>query len=66
MAKRENSVISSVISRVSYDEDTQSMTIYFKSGRSYTIDNASPDIYDGLVEASSPGRYFNDVIKGNY
>ena len=66
MATRENNLVSSVINRVSYDEDSQSMTINFRSGRSYTIDNVPVDIYDGMVEAASPGRYFNDVIKGNY
>jgi hypothetical protein len=57
---------SEVIDTANYNKQTQSLNITFVSGRDYTFSDVPPDIFLGLVQASSPGRYFNDHIKGKY
>lgn len=48
------------------DNDLGTMEIQFKSGKTYTFENVPQDVYQGLVEAPSPGGYYNEVIKGQY
>jgi hypothetical protein len=40
--------------------------ITFNSGRTYTLRGVPERLYYGLLAASSPGRYFNDHLKGRY
>ncbi len=57
---------SSAIASAGYDEETRQLEIEFTSGRSYTFDNVPKDVFDGLVNADSPGRFFASNIKGVY
>lgn len=57
---------SSMLRGCSYDPDKKILDITFVSGRTYTHDNVPEDVYDGLVSAPSPGRYYNEMIKGQY
>jgi hypothetical protein len=54
------------ISDVEYDEETQSLEITFRNGRSYTLTGVPPDMYDGLITADSPGSYYNTYLRGRY
>jgi len=38
----------------------------FNGGRTYTLRGVPERLYLGLLAASSPGRYFNDYLKGRY
>jgi hypothetical protein len=58
------SVNSSAIRAVGYDGYT--LTIEFNSGRSYTLRGVPEYRYYGLLNASSPGWYFNTYLKGRY
>lgn len=49
-----------------YDEDTQTLTITFLSGRSYRYLDVPPGVVEGLASAGSPGRYFNAAIKDQF
>ncbi|HEX8838164.1 MAG TPA: KTSC domain-containing protein [Candidatus Acidoferrum sp.] len=57
---------SEVIDEVRYDQYKQSLDVTFTSGKTYTFSGVPPDIFLGLVHASSPGRYFNEKLKGKY
>lgn len=57
---------SSMIEAAGYDPDTRTLEIEFTGGRSYTFPNVPPDVYESLLGAESPGRYFNQQIKGVY
>jgi KTSC domain len=57
---------SSAISSAAYDDETQVLTVTFTSGRSYDHPGVPFDIYEGLAESPSPGRYWNTEIKGIY
>lgn len=57
---------STSIDRVGYDSDTQELEVRFVNGQSYTLTGVPPDIANGLITADSPGRYFNQHLKGQY
>ena len=58
------SLNSSCLSWVDYDSGTMHLT--FSSGRSYTLHGVPVHHYHGLLNASSPGWYFNTCLKGCY
>lgn len=57
---------SSNLSACRYDPETQVLQIRFRSGRSYDYKDVPQTVAEGLESASSPGRYFNAAIKGQY
>jgi hypothetical protein len=58
-------VSSSFIEGLDYDESSQTLTVYFKSGGSYDY-TVPKDVYTAFLAAPSKGRYFRTVIKGTY
>jgi hypothetical protein len=58
------SLNSSCIIWAEYEAGT--LYLKFNSGRTYTLSNVPESLYIGLLSASSPGRYFNDYLKGRY
>lgn len=60
-------VSSSDLAAVGYDEDTATLRIEFLKGGTYEYHGVPKDIYDGLINASSKGKYFDQFIKkGGY
>lgn len=57
---------SSMIERICYDEDDRSLSIWFRGSGRYIYYDVPDSLYEGLKAAPSPGRYFNDCIKGRY
>lgn len=57
---------SSAISRARYDSLTARLHITFHSGRTYTFYRVPPAIYEGLLNASSAGRYYHTYIRGRF
>jgi hypothetical protein len=57
---------SSAISHCAYDPDDGALEVTFVNGDTYTHAQVPPDVAQGLVEATSPGRYWNSAIKGQY
>lgn len=57
---------SSSILDAEYDNETQTLTIQFASGRRYTFTGVPPSVYEGLIDAASAGQYFHQNIKGQY
>ncbi len=58
------SVTSTNISSVGYDGST--MHILFNSGGLYAYHDVPSSVYNGLMGASSKGKYFHAYIKGRY
>jgi hypothetical protein len=57
-------VRSSVIRAVGYDGST--LTVEFRSGRTYDHPHVPYPVYAGLMSASSKGGYYNRNIRGKY
>ena len=51
---------------VGYDRSTQTLEVEFNSGGIYQYFHVSENVYTGLMDASSHGRYFNHFIKNRY
>lgn len=59
-------VTSSNIRGVHYDRDHQTLTVVFTTGARYAYQDVPADVYDDFINASSPGGYFADNVKGAY
>ena len=57
---------SSNLRRCDYDIETGRLQIQFYSGKIYAYDGVPASVYNGLLEATSAGQYFNSNIKGVY
>jgi len=60
------SVQSSNLSSVGYDSENQILEIEFKKSGIYQYFKVPVNIYNGLMNASSHGEYFNAYIKNNF
>ena len=63
---RREPVRSSVIAAVGYDEATALLEVQFTSGDVYRYFAVPPSVHRGLMEAESPGAYFNRTISDHY
>jgi hypothetical protein len=59
------SVQSSNIQSVGYDETTSTLFVKYTSG-TYKYDNVDKKVYDDLLTSTSKGRFMNENIKGQY
>jgi KTSC domain len=59
-------VRSTAISSAGYDPDIKRLEITFINGRTYTHDNVPAEVFEELVGAGSPGRYYAQNVKGVY
>lgn len=66
VAETTNFPSSSNLESATYDPDTETLTIEFKSGTSYDYMNVPPSIYRGLQGAGSAGEYFARHVRGRY
>jgi hypothetical protein len=57
---------SSMIDRVAFDDDAQTLCISFRQTGKYVYDDVPRAIFDGLCKASSAGAYFNAQIRGRF
>lgn len=57
-------VSSSNISSIGYEGDTLYVT--FHSGATYAYFHVPAHVYEGLMSASSHGKYLNAYVKGTY
>lgn len=62
-AKRLNS---SMIDRIVFDDDAETLVIAFKNSRRYIYSGVPRAIYDALARTASAGAYFNECIKGRF
>jgi len=57
---------SSSILSATWDDDSNELTIVFKSGRSYIYENVPETVWDGFTSAGSAGQYFHQNIREVY
>lgn len=63
-AKGEVRLASGTIQSVRYDKKKQQMTAVFRANRrTYQYDQVTPEEYQGLITAESPGTYFNTHLR---
>ncbi|MFE5402106.1 KTSC domain-containing protein [Streptomyces sp. NPDC056580] len=58
-------VTSSNIMAIGYDPDSRVLEIEFRSGI-YRYSSVPEAVFEGLMEASSHGRYFAQMIRGRF
>jgi KTSC domain-containing protein len=59
-------VRSRAIRAVGYDARTMQMRIRFQQGHTYDFCRVPADIYQGLMDATSKGAYYNEYIRDKY
>lgn len=59
-------VVSSDIASVGYDAATQTLDIEFKATGVYRYFSVPREVYEGLLQTPSPGRYFRQHVLGRY
>lgn len=60
------SVDSSQIASVGYDQDTEELEIEFHNGSLYVYKNVPFNEFQSLMDAESVGKYFSSNIKNKY
>ncbi len=66
MAKESVQLQSTMLRSADYDDESEQMNLHFANGRTYTCERVPRTVFDGLCNASSPGTFFNENIKGVY
>ena len=61
-----DTVSSSNIDSIGYDEESQTLEVEFKNGTLYQYFDVPEHIFNGLIGADSIGGYLAANIKGNY
>lgn len=59
-------VASSVLDGVRYDAASGTLSLLFDTGEVYHYRNVPASVYQGLLAASSKGRYFREHIKDRF
>ena len=57
---------SSALKSADYDKATEQLTLEFHGGGTYHYDKVPADVFRGLVQAESAGKYFQTAIRGTY
>jgi hypothetical protein len=63
LARRLNS---SLIDRIAFDEEAETLSIWFRASGKYVYYAVPRALYDTLGRAGSAGRFFNEAIKGKF
>lgn len=54
------------IARLIYNDETGVLDVEFRSGKTYRYHDVDYDTWNGLIEADSVGRYFNQNIRDRF
>ena len=57
---------STFLKEASYDDSTNTLTVVFNNGRTYSYQNVDRTIYQGLISADSSSRFFGTQIRGRF
>lgn len=63
---RRQSVTSSNIAEIGYDEGSRILEVLFNNGSVYQYFDVPPQIHTAIMQASSVGQYLNANVKGNF
>jgi len=59
-----HTVVSSDVSKVGYDKESNTLAIAFKNGSTYNYEGVPLAIYRGIFKAESVGKYLHQWIIG--
>ncbi len=59
-------VESSMLAAIGYDEKLQALVVLYNSGKAYQYRQVPVEIFQGLLAASSKGRYMLDHVIDHY
>jgi len=59
-------VESSVIAAAGFDPQRRIMLVLYNTGRAYEYHAVPPEVFQGLMESESKGRYLNDKVLGTF
>lgn len=59
-------VISSNVAAIGYDDESQTLEVEFNDGGIYQYFDVPPRVYEEFRNATSPGKYLHNEIKGHY
>ncbi len=59
-------VESSMMAAVGYDAKLQALVVLYNSGKAYQYLDVPPEIFQGLLAASSKGRFMLDHVIDHY
>lgn len=57
---------STAIRRAEYNPETRRMKLWFADGGEYDFCRVPQNVFDGLCNASSKGRYYHAFIRDRY
>jgi hypothetical protein len=57
---------SSMIDRVAFDDDANTLCISFRQTGKYLYDEVPGTVFEALCKAASAGTFFNEHIKGRF
>lgn len=60
------SVESTNIDMIGYDDENSQLHVRFRSGAEYVYSEVPPAVYQEFLDADSKGKYLNERIKGRY
>jgi len=63
---RLDAVESSMVAAYGYDEDLKALVVLFNSGKAYQYLEVPPEVFQGLQDAPSKGRYMLDHVIDHY
>lgn len=55
-----------MMSHIGYDQQNNTLSILFHSGKRYNYDNVPAEVFDDFLAADSKGRFFNSEIDNLY
>lgn len=58
----ERPVVSSNVRSVGYVADTRTLYVRFRSGSVYDYEDVGPEVWEGLLSATSPGSFLNRYV----
>ena len=57
---------SSLLEKVTFDEDARELVVALPGRREYAYADVTLELFRELCRAASPGRFYNDEIKGRF
>lgn len=66
MIMRARRLISSMIDRIAYDEETDILTVTFRENGKYLYYDVPAAVFDAFSKAPSAGSFFNAYVKDQF
>ena len=57
---------SSMIDRIIFDDEAETLAVWFRNSRKYLYHGVPRALYDAFGKAQSAGAFFNNCVKGHF